>query len=372
MDVNELSKSKYFCMAPFAHIRNICGVPAPCCMVTENIIDAHSQRNLNSAFHSKEWDKLRQQMLEGKPLDMSKHCYSEEDKGLKSLRQNLNEYHLTEEKINNPQIRDIDMAMSNKCNFKCVTCGVDNSSAWYNEEKILRDIIPRMGYPFEYDKPILDSSEQIIDVDQKQIEIIRLLGGEPFLDNNFLKFLQGLDLPKVKIFFVTNCSVFPKKWIETLEQASEFVVMFSIDGIHDVGEYVRYGFRQKVFEKNLIKWLKFFENKKAKIYYHYACHTMNVLNFEQTDRYLKQFEGEMWLSMVEKPLYLNLKYLPDNTKKWIETFIENDSIISHLWSDEFNETHCKEFLKYIYFLEEHRGFIPKEIDLIFNSLVKEL
>ena len=32
---------------------------------------------------------------------------------------------------------------------------------------------------------------------QKEIEIIRLLGGEPFLDNNFLKFLQGLDLPKV-------------------------------------------------------------------------------------------------------------------------------------------------------------------------------
>ena len=39
---------------------------------------------------------------------MCKHCYSEEDKGLKSLRQNLNEYHLTEEKIK-IQIRDIDM-----------------------------------------------------------------------------------------------------------------------------------------------------------------------------------------------------------------------------------------------------------------------
>ena len=32
--------------------------------------------------------------------------------------------------------------------FKCVTCGVDNSSAWHNEEKILKDIIPRMGHPF--------------------------------------------------------------------------------------------------------------------------------------------------------------------------------------------------------------------------------
>ena len=55
-------------------------------------------------------------------------------------------------------------------------------------EKILKDIVPRMGYPFEYDSPILDSSKQIEDVDQEHIEIIRLLGGEPFLDDNFLRY----------------------------------------------------------------------------------------------------------------------------------------------------------------------------------------
>lgn len=372
MDVNELKKSKYFCMAPFAHIRNICGVPAPCCMVTENVINAHSQRNLKSAFYSPEWDELRRQMLAGEPLEICTHCYSEEEKGLKSLRLNLNEYHFSKEKIENPRIRDIDMAMSNKCNFKCVTCGVDNSSAWYDEEKILKNIIPRVGYPFEHNNAILDSSKQIEDVDQEYIEIIRLLGGEPFLDDNFLKFLQGLDLPKVKIFFVTNCSVFPKKWIETLEQAKEFVVMFSIDGIGEVGEFVRFGYKQKVFERNLIKWLNFFEDKKATIYYHYACHIMNVFNYETTYKYLKKFPGEMYLSMVESPEYLNLKYLPDNTKKHIEANIQNDSIKSHLWSDTFNITHCNDFLKYIYFLEEHRKTIPLEIDKIFHLLVDEL
>jgi len=372
MEINELKNSKYFCMAPFAHIRNICGVPAPCCMVTENVIDAHSQRNLNSAFYSDEWNQLRKRMLKGEHIEICTHCYDEENKGLKSLRQNLNEYHLTEEKIKNPKIRDIDMAMSNKCNFKCVTCGVDNSSAWYDEEKILKNIVPRVGYPFEHNSAILDSSKQIEDVDKEDIEIIRLLGGEPFLDDNFLKFLQGLDLPKVKIFFVTNCSVFPKKWIETLQQANEFVVMFSIDGIDEVGEFVRYGFKQKIFERNLIKWLNFFENKKATIYYHYACHIMNVFNYESTYKYLKKFEGDMWLSMVEKPNYLSLKYLPDNTKKFIENRIENKSIISHLWSDNFNEKHCNDFIKYIYFLEQHRSDMPIEIEEIFKCLVREL
>lgn len=372
MDINELKSSKHFCMAPFAHIRNICGVPAPCCMVTKNIIDAHSQRNLKSAFNSPEWDEMRRQMLAGEPLEICNHCYDEEEKGLKSLRLNLNEYHFSKEKIENPKIRDIDMAMSNKCNFKCVTCGVDNSSAWYDEEKILKNIVPRVGYPFEHNSAILDSSKQIEDVDKEDIEIIRLLGGEPFLDDNFLKFLQGLDLPKVKIFFVTNCSVFPKKWIEILEQANEFVVMFSIDGIGEVGEFVRYGYKQRVFERNLIKWLKFFENKKATIYYHYACHIMNVFNYDSTFEYLSQFEGEMYLSMVERPEYLNLKYLPEQTKEWIEKQITNESIKSHLWSDKFDNKNVNDFLKYIYFLEEHRSTIPKEIENIFDAIVREL
>ena len=372
MELDELKKSKYFCMAPFAHIRNICGVPAPCCMVTNNIIDAHSQRNLNSAFHSLEWDSLRAQMLKGEPLEICTHCYSEEEKGLKSLRQNLNEYHFSKEKIENPKIRDIDMAMSNRCNFKCVTCGVDNSSAWYNEEQILKNIIPRVGYPFDYNSAILDSSTQIKDVDKENIEIIRLLGGEPFLDENFLTFLQGLNLSKVKIFFVTNCSVFPKKWIKTLEQANEFVVMFSIDGIGEVGEFVRYGFRQKIFERNLLKWLDFFKDKKATIYYHYACHIMNVLNYDATSEYLSQFDGEMYLSMVESPKYLNLKYTPEKTKEWIQNQITNESIKSHLWSDKFDNDSVNNFLKYIYFLEEHRKNIPDEIDKIFNSIVREM
>jgi len=76
--------------------------------------------------------------------------------------------------------------------------------------------------------------------------------------------------------------------------------------------------------------------------------------------------------MFETPPYLNLKYLPDNTKKCIEVNIQNDSIKSHLWSDSFNIKHCNDFLKYIYFLETHRKTIPVEIDNIFNMIVREL
>ena len=139
MDINELKNSKYFCMAPFVHIRNVSGIPSPCCMIKENLIDCHTPRNLNSAFISPEWENFRQEMMKNKFNPNCTNCYIEEDNNLMSLRKNLNEHHLSFSNIKNPKIRDIDMAMSNKCNFKCVTCGIDNSSAWYDEEKLLKD-----------------------------------------------------------------------------------------------------------------------------------------------------------------------------------------------------------------------------------------
>ena len=109
MDINELKKSKYFCMA-FVHIRNVSGIPSPCCMIKENLIDCHTPRNLNSAFTGAEWNQFRIDMLKNEFLDICANCCEEEENGLKSLRKNLNEYHLSEDKIKNPKIRDIDLA----------------------------------------------------------------------------------------------------------------------------------------------------------------------------------------------------------------------------------------------------------------------
>ena len=260
------------------------------------------------------------------------------------------------------------MAMSNKCNFKCVTCGIDNSSAWYDEEKLLKSLISRPEFPFEHDEPILDSSKPLEDVNIDDIRVIRMLGGEPFLDKKFLSFLKKLKLEEVKIFFVTNCSIFPKQWLETLSKAKELVVMFSIDGVNEVGEFVRFGYKQSVFDRNLKKWLNFLETKKTTIYYHFVCHIMNVLNYDATIKYLKQFDGKIWLSMLHTPEYLNLKYLPDNIKDIIESKVKSDSILKHLKSGFYDKKHCDDFLKYIFFLE-NRSTIPDDISFIRDKLI---
>ena len=58
-DVKKYLNDGNFCIAPWVHIQNTPeGVPQPCCIFKPNIIDGHTRRRLNDAFHGEEWDKL--------------------------------------------------------------------------------------------------------------------------------------------------------------------------------------------------------------------------------------------------------------------------------------------------------------------------
>ena len=282
-----------------------------------------------------------------------------------------------------------DYRIKNLCNFKCRMCGDQLSSSWEAERRMMGDYDQEENTDFwarKENKPAIETFQRDVAeaelwkaVKDGTIEEIYWVGGEPLMWEIHWEIMQYLidhDLAKnVWIRYNSNFSRSRYKLWDLRDMLPHFKMVqmcASIDGIGEIGEFVRYGFKQRVFERNLIKWLKFFENKKATIYYHYACHIMNVFNYDSTFEYLSQFDGEMYLSMVERPKYLNLKYLPEQTKKWIEKQITNKSIKSHLWSDKFDNKNVNDFLKYIYFLEEHRNTIPKEIENIFDAIVGEL
>ena len=64
--------------------------------------------------------------------------------------------------------------------------------------------------------------------------------------------------------------ILPKKWINLLDKAKFLHATISIDGIYDVGEFVRYGFNMNRFTRNLIKWLNFLKPKNSRLSFHYV------------------------------------------------------------------------------------------------------
>ena len=310
-DVEKYLNDGNFCIAPWVHIQNTPeGVPKPCCIFKPNIINSDIKRSLKDAFHGEEWEKLRQRFLNGEQVHECDTCYQKEwlsrndekDLNVPSLLENISyRIHLNEmwkndmlELLNEPQIRDVDMAMSNKCNFKCIDCGVDRSSAWYKEEYELNEIIPRVGSNIaslaRQTKPdsgnaIIDSYEYA-DADWSKVKTIRCIGGETFIDNRYHELLEKIDIDNADVIIVSNGSRPPtKKWTDKLDRAKRVLIQFSIDGIDDVGEYVRYGFNMKRFTKNLKLWMDYISNHKnpeSKFRYHFVVHIMNVLNLQKT------------------------------------------------------------------------------------------
>ena len=369
-----MPNSKYFCIAPFVHIMNSpSGIPSPCCMYGRNIIDMHERKSLVDAFYGEEWTELRKTMMKGEYIEGCKVCYDNEQKGTLSLREDMNSLHSFDEFISAPRLSDIQLSVSNKCNFKCVTCNVQSSDSWYEEEKELSNIIPRMGFPYEHSNALLESYEQIDEI-PNDLDVLRLVGGEPFMENKLYDLLKKLDLEEKTIYFVTNNSIFPKKWINLLDKAKFLHATISIDGIYDVGEFVRYGFNMNRFTRNLIKWLNFLKPKNSRLSFHYVFHNLNVLNTVKTVKWLNQFDyGKVEFTALYEPKYLDIKYLPDQTKELIMNELEDSlaksSIISHMKSGTYDKEQCTNFINYTNFLE-NRKQLPPESEIIYDSVMQ--
>ena len=128
------------------------------------------------------------------------------------------------------------------------------------------------------------------------------------------------------------------------------------------------------FTRNLIKWLNFLKPKNSRLSFHYVFHNLNVLNTVKTVKWLNQFDyGKVEFTALYEPKYLDIKYLPDQTKELIMNELEDSlaksSIISHMKSGTYDKEQCTNFINYTNFLE-NRKQLPPESEIIYDSVMQ--
>jgi len=342
---------KHFCMAPFVHVqKNSFNEFNPCCMFNKRIYHKHD--SISSAFNSPENLELRKKMLNDEYIDGCEKCYRDESLDKISYRQRFNDRYLDKGYVENPKIKELEIALSNKCNFKCVDCNTKFSSSWYNDDILL-------GRTF-YTSKGRDVTFSIKDEDYEYLELdeIKILGGEPFLEKRYLDIFKKIDVENISLFFVTNNSIFPSiEWIEQLRKFKNVIFNISIDGVYDVAEFVRYGKKFSKFENNYDKWISL-NIKNMKIVPHYVFHSLNILNFDDTINWLKirhpneNIKNVLSYDFLMQPDMLNLSFLPEECKSLIIDNIENfkDEIKSFLNTNQYQKEKCMELLKYYNFL----------------------
>ncbi len=166
-------------------------------------------------------------------------CYDIEEKGSKSWRLRVNESH----RNNSNNSLTLNIRFSNRCNFKCRTCGPDLSSSWRSEiKKNTNRTSTNVITSYKPDNPI---SVQILDV-LNEVNCIYFAGGEPLLDPDHIETLRVIsnNIPNIQVKYSTNLSTLEFnqiKFIPLWRKIKNLEFKVSLDGYGLVGEYIRKG-----------------------------------------------------------------------------------------------------------------------------------
>lgn len=281
----------------------------PCCLL-ENYND------------SKDRKKLLKEHNSDIKSEYCKKCYTQEDVGIKSKRQQYNELykkylHYTERKQKIAVI-----PVGNVCNLSCVTCGPSFSTGWIKKSKTTK---------FER-HTASDSNKQTANIirniqpdtinDVDKLEHVEYIGGETLRSQSLWDHLGKMN-KEASFSMTTNGTFWPsRKQLELLGSFKNFNICFSLDGFGKIFEYIRQPASWMDVCTNVRKFVKTFGKEKFSIYL-----TVSNINIFYIDRIMIEL-----YKLIPVPIDLNLVHRPpvfnhSNQPKEIGEIIERHNPI---------------------------------------------
>ena len=271
-------------------------------------------------------NKVREDLANGIQNIHCKACWDIENSGGESKRYIDNNHRRKDIFKSGPvELTHLDLNMGTTCNIKCMTCGPENSAQWNKEwwaiNGTYRDIHDKKEYnehlrtynsAFDDESMIWEELEKHKDV----IQSMDMFGGEPMLMKkqwDFLKLLIKSDNAKnIELHYNTNGTIWDPEKYDILKEFKSVSIDFSIDGLYDKFEYMRFPANWEEVNNNM-QTIKDIESFKLKI-----CHTVSILNVWYMKEFLDYFnDWEYYLNIVHGPQHYSVKNLPISIKEII-------------------------------------------------------
>ena len=236
-----------------------------------------------------------------------------------------------------------DLRLGNHCNLKCRMCGPNDSSSWYSDHlkvwggRSFKDAHGRVdllkkenGIYYtknqDYEWHLSSSFWKQIQANAKNIKQLHNAGGEPFLIERHGDLLKAIIKAGVAnqavIEYNTNLTTIPQKIIELWRSFKLIKVGVSIDGFHEINDYIRYPSRFKKIENNLDQLNQF---NNILIWINTTVQAYNIFNLTDLIMWkLKKHSLDLDENNVinfhalHNPNFLNVKILPSFYKKLVE------------------------------------------------------
>jgi len=215
MDSKKMLTNKSFCPLPWSGFELEPNGNVKNCIISKEKLGNINQDSISSIIQSKKNLLLKKDMLADKKPKNCSGCHLQEQgrNDLSSISSRL--YYIKElgttidpklyDKVENFELRHVDIRWTNHCNQACVYCGPKYSSKWAQElgKKVKRNNESRQevkNYVFE---------------NIKKLKNVYLAGGEPLLMNENREFLQRLlkENPNVNLRINTNLSTTAQEYL---------------------------------------------------------------------------------------------------------------------------------------------------------------
>ena len=333
LSISKISKS--FCPIPWIQSgTDASGLMYACC----EIVFSHSAYLMKdkTTYYKADVDiaprnasvlkKLRSSMIVGKRSDLCRRCWDREAAGLGSRREGLLPLYpdLLEKAIKLTQAdgtinkRDFpidyyDLRFGNKCNCKCIMCNEINSSMWAGK---VTDWSNNLNTP--YIQELIQNA--------KYIKRIYFTGGEPTINSSHWKLVNTLienrENDHIILEYNTNGVVLTKEMLSTWGKFLAVHLGFSIDGIGEIFEKIRFPAKWQTIEKNL-KLFEEFSYPNTIAAFSITVSNINILNILDFFKWYSSLEMKKInlhpnLSKIYFPRKFDITRIPLDQKKFIK------------------------------------------------------
>jgi organic radical activating enzyme len=318
---------------------------ASCCRAQSDTLD--TTRTVNS--YISQWQHESQQLVDGIELAGCKVCWRDEHQGKISYRQ--------QSKLDDG--KTIEVFLSNLCNHMCSYCSPKYSSLW-KESIQTRGVFRNVSSTAKNNLIVNQTSadigywlEQIQDhihnSDDNSVSL-RLLGGEPLMQQRSLKKLLGFNSNKIKkLSLTTNLNPPTNKfliWILDNIDIAKTTITISIDATPDYNHIPRSGFNQTRFLSNL----KLLQDKNVNFYFNSVVSVLSIFDLENFIAWKDAGNFRLEFNKLHNPNCLDPQYVPSQFREriWqkighlnldpiiIETLTQPDDLVDLKLFEQYN------------------------------------
>jgi hypothetical protein len=354
---------KTFCLHPFTGLATReDGAVKVCCR--SQPVGWIQEQSMEDIWNGAAMREVRRQVLCGERPEVCKPCFDLEDQGVESLRQRHINGVIPEARINlYPDALDVlrddytmpfefptmEIKINNLCNLKCRMCNPLDSTSWQDWDQVkpfyekennylvptVAKLVRKPGQyigPFDDTENWWNSFEKLL----PHFKRVEFAGGEPLMDPQHYKILDMLKPygKNIEIKYATNGTTLGISKGRTIHDYwphfRSVAVNVSLDGIHDVYNYIRGNGDFSQVEAN-IKEIQKIPNV-SRVVGAFTAQAGNMLQMaECIDYFINKMNIVFYSHRVSYPNCLSAQVLPQELKDLAISRLESVKLQVDSW-----------------------------------------